>query len=29
MPASASGGGYDGPLAYRQGKPTPHLFSGL
>ncbi|HEX6583085.1 MAG TPA: transglycosylase SLT domain-containing protein [Thermoleophilaceae bacterium] len=21
MPASASGGGYDGPLAYRQGKP--------
>ena len=20
------GGGYDGPLAYRQGKPTPHLF---
>jgi hypothetical protein len=21
MPADASGGGYDGPLAYRQGKP--------
>jgi LAS superfamily LD-carboxypeptidase LdcB len=21
MPATASGGGYDGPLAYRQGKP--------
>jgi hypothetical protein len=29
MPAHASGGGYSGPLAYRQGKPTPHLFSGL
>lgn len=23
----ADGGGYDGPLAHRQGKPTPHLFS--
>jgi hypothetical protein len=22
-----AGGGYDGPLAYRQGKPMPHLFS--
>ena len=27
MPGQASGGGYSGPLAYRQGKPTPHLFS--
>jgi hypothetical protein len=27
MAATASGGGYDGPLAYRQGKPTPYLFS--
>jgi hypothetical protein len=27
--ANASGGGYDGPLAYRQGKPIPHLFSVL
>jgi hypothetical protein len=26
MPEQASGGGYSGPLAYRQGKPTPHLF---
>jgi hypothetical protein len=25
----ATGGGYSGPLAYRQGKPTPHLFSAL
>ena len=25
FPATATGGGYDGPLAYRQGKPTPHL----
>ena len=25
----ASGGGYSGPLAHRQGKPTPHLFSAL
>jgi hypothetical protein len=29
LPAHASGGGYDGPLAYRQGKPTPRLFSAL
>jgi len=29
LPAQASGGGYDGPLAYRQGKPVPHLFSAL
>ena len=29
MPGTASGGGYDGPLAYRQGKPRPHLFSAL
>jgi hypothetical protein len=27
MPARGSGGGYAGPLAYRMGKPTPHLFS--
>lgn len=27
MPTQASGGGYSGPLSYRQGKPTPHLFS--
>jgi hypothetical protein len=27
MPAEASGGGYSGPLAYRQGKPTPRLLS--
>ena len=27
MPGQASGGGYTGPLVYRQGKPTPHLFS--
>jgi uncharacterized membrane protein len=26
MPAQANGGGYSGPLAYRQGKPMPHLF---
>ena len=25
-PGLASGGGYSGPLAHRQGKPTPHLF---
>jgi hypothetical protein len=29
LPGHASGGGYDGPLAYRQGKPTPHLLSAL
>jgi hypothetical protein len=29
LPGHASGGGYDGPLAYRHGKPTPHLVSGL
>jgi hypothetical protein len=29
LPGRASGGGYDGPLAYRQGKPVPHLFSAL
>jgi hypothetical protein len=29
MPASASGGGYSGPLSYRQSKPTPHLLSAL
>jgi hypothetical protein len=29
MPGHAAGGGYDGPLAYRQGKPTPRLFSAL
>lgn len=29
LPAFASGGGYTGPLAYRQGKPMPHLFSAL
>jgi Putative Flp pilus-assembly TadE/G-like len=29
LPDHASGGGYDGPLAYRQGKPTPRLFSAL
>jgi hypothetical protein len=28
MPAYASGGGYDGPLAYRMGKPRSHLFPG-
>ena len=28
MPGHASGG-YDGPLAYRQGKPRPHLFPAL
>jgi hypothetical protein len=26
MPAFGSGGGYDGPLAYRMGKPMRHLF---
>ena len=26
MPLQASGGGYSGPLSYRQGKPIPHLF---
>jgi hypothetical protein len=25
----ATGGGYSGPLAHRQGKPTPHLFPAL
>jgi len=25
-PGLATDGGYSGPLAYRQGKPTPHLF---
>jgi hypothetical protein len=29
MPGHAAGGGYKGPLAYRQGKPTPRLFSAL
>jgi len=29
MPAFGSGGGYDGPLAYRMGKPSSHLFSAL
>jgi hypothetical protein len=29
MPAYGSGGGYDGPLAYRMGKPTRYLFSAL
>jgi len=29
LPGHASGGGYSGPLAYRQGKPTSHLFSAL
>ncbi len=28
-PGFADGGGYDGPLAYRMGKPTSHLFSAL
>jgi hypothetical protein len=28
LPGHATGGAYDGPLAYRQGKPMPHLFSG-
>jgi hypothetical protein len=27
MPGHADGGGYTGPLAYRQGKPMSHLFS--
>jgi Putative Flp pilus-assembly TadE/G-like len=27
MPDHAGGGGYDGPLAYRQGKPMRYLFS--
>jgi hypothetical protein len=27
MPTHGSGGGYDGPLAYRMGKPTCSLFS--
>jgi hypothetical protein len=26
QPAVAHGGGYEGPLAYRMGKPTPYLF---
>jgi Putative Flp pilus-assembly TadE/G-like len=29
MPTHGSGGGYNGPLAYRMGKPTPHLFAAL
>jgi hypothetical protein len=29
LPGQASGGGYDGPLAYRHGKPMPYLFSAL
>lgn len=29
FPGHATGGGYDGPLAYRQGKPTSHLFFAL
>jgi hypothetical protein len=29
MPANASGDGYDGPLAYRQGKPMRDLFPAL
>jgi hypothetical protein len=29
MPTHGSGGGYDGPLAYRMGKPNPYLFSAL
>jgi hypothetical protein len=29
LPTQASGGGYSGPLAYRQGKPMPRLFSAL
>jgi len=29
MPTHGSGGGYDGPLAYRMGKPTPDLFPRL
>jgi len=29
MPSHADGGGYRGPLSYRQGKPMPHLFSAL
>ena len=28
-PTQASGGGYSGPLAHRQGKTRPHLFSAL
>jgi hypothetical protein len=29
VPTHGSGGGYDGPLAYRTGRPTPLLFSAL
>jgi Putative Flp pilus-assembly TadE/G-like len=29
MPAFGSGGGYEGPLAYRMGKPSRYLFSAL
>jgi len=29
QPGFGIGGGYDGPLAYRQGKPSPYLFSVL
>ena len=29
LPAHGSGGGYEGPLAYRQGQPTPYLFAAL
>jgi hypothetical protein len=29
MPDQGGGGGYDGPLAYRQGKPMPYLFAAL
>jgi hypothetical protein len=29
LPEFADGGGHKGPLAFRQGKPTPRLFSAL
>jgi hypothetical protein len=29
MPTHGGGGGYDGLLAYRMGKPTPHLLYAL
>jgi len=29
MPTHGTGGGYSGPLAYRMGKPSSHLFSAL